>query len=693
MEGSASGGTGDSLQDEARRRLDAGDPRSALTLAESVLASARATSRPEKLGPAAQLMGECLYVVGDVAAAWPLAEEAVRVDEARGDDVSLGSALNLLGVLQITLGQLPEAILGLRRSHELRAAALGVDHPDTIESQNNLAVALFRAGQQAEAIALHEDSLARCERALGEGHRRTAETLNALAVKVEGQPGGAERSRALYERALASAELGIGPESDLVARLLANLGMAFMNLGQADRAGPMLERALALHELHFGPNSRWTAVVLDAIGNLAASDERHEEAREAFERAFLIRMDELGPTDDETLDAAIGLMGALNGLAMARDGGLDEGLMAEATAVFQSVIALRPELAPSFLAGARVGADEAVVQLRNAASRIGARRTPDTRLLAARGRADDLLAESDLAFVAGDLGRAQDRVREAIGLLETAFGADSTLLVEPLRRLRLVLRMAGTETEVLPILKRVAGILAGAYGDAHPMAVRALGEQYWQELREYGLAGGHETAQRIRDLAGRTLGEANPVVLLVADAIERTRATLPPGARPDEVALSVRRERFLAAPNPLADELLDGLHTVDWPRLEHAYGRAVDTPIHLRVLLADDDRLRADAAQLLGDSLLYEGSSYSATAPAMRFVLRLVEDVRVPGRANLIELLAAGHRAAAGEPALAAQLGDLPALLGRLAASDPDASVVEAAVGALRAVRGSTASD
>ena len=683
----------ESLYAEARRRLDEGDPRSAKRLAEQVLATARGSSRPEQLGPAAQLLGECLFVVGDLEAANPLAQEALRIDESRGDAAAIGMDLNLLGVIQISTGELDLALDTLRRSYDLRAESLGPEHEDSIESLNNLAAGLWRAGQQQQSIELHQEALRRCERYLGEAHRRTAETLNALAVKVGASPEGNEQARELYERALAAAELALGPDTDLVARLLANLGVAYLNLEQPERAAPMLMRALELHELHFGPTSRWTAVVLAAIGELASGQGRHREAQEAFERAFLIRIEELGATDGETLDAAIGVMGSLNELAIGDSGELDEGVMAEATALFQSVIALRPELAPPFLNGGNVGAAEAAVQLRNVASRMLARRTPDTRMVAARERADALLADGDVAFVAGDLRHAEDRVREAIGLLETAFGPGSTLLVEPLRVLRLILRLAGAETEVLSILERIASILAGAYGEAHPLAVRALGEQYWQELREYGLAGGRETAQRIRDLAGRAMGEANPAVLLVSEAIERTRESLPPDARPDEVPLSVRRERFLSAPHAVADELLSDLDAVGWPTLEHAYGKAVDTPIHIRVLLAEDDRLRQDALQLLAESVLHQESAFSATAPAMRFVRRLLHDDRVPGRAGLVELLGRAHRAANGDPALAGELGDLPGMLSRLAATDRDTAVVEAAVEALRVVRGVAGAD
>jgi tetratricopeptide (TPR) repeat protein len=673
-----------SLAGEARRRLDGGDPGSARLLAERALARARELDRPDEIGPAAQLLGECLYAIGDVAAAWPLAEEALRVDEARGDAAAIGMDLNLLGVLQITVGQVDDALETLRRSYDLRLATLGEDHEDTIESLNNVGVALFRSGDADQAIRTHADALRRCERALGEGHRRTAETLNALAVKVEALPDGAARSQELYERALASAELALGLDADLVARLAANVGMARMNAGDRDGARPMLDRALELHERHFGPGSRWTAHVLEAQGHLANAEERHADARRAFERAFVIRVEELGAADPETLEAAVGLLATLGALS-----GESDEAAAEATALYMPLIVLRPDLANPFFAGAPTDPSAAGAQLRAIAGRVASRMAPDADQIAARQRADALIAEADAAHLAGDLGTAADRLREAIALLEAAYGAQSTLLVEPLHRLRLVLRMAGTETEVLGILERIAAILAGAYGSGHPLAVRALGEQYWQERREYGPAGGRDTQQRVRVLMEGTLGTSNPLVAMLGKLIDAADADLPLGAQPDAEPLSVRRERFLAEPHPVAEELLADLASVPWPSLEHAYAAALDTPQHLRVLVTDDERLRSDALDLLGESLLHQGTTYPATAPAMRFMRRLALDPRVPGRAALIDMLAAGHVAADmnDDADLRVALGDIPELLSRLAASDPDPAVVEGAVTTLEMMR------
>jgi tetratricopeptide (TPR) repeat protein len=340
---------------EARRRLDAGDPKSAHLLAQRALDAGRSQGSRETTASAAHLVGEALYVLGDLEAARPLAEEALRAHEELGRGAAIAADLNLVGVLDLTEGRTDEAVVALRRSLDLRTEELGLDDAETIESLNNLAVALWRGGDEVEALRLHEEALERCERSLGEDHRRTAETLNALAVKLPARPGQERRARQLSERALASAEAALGPDSELVARMLANVATTRMNDGELEAAGPLLERSLELHERHFGPMSRWTAYVLSFAAEHAWAEGRFEDSRGFFERVFVIRMAESGPTDPETLDAALGLMnvlGELGGAAHLVRESPEASPGADAlelmTAFYLPLIALHPDLQGAF---------------------------------------------------------------------------------------------------------------------------------------------------------------------------------------------------------------------------------------------------------------------------------------------------------------------------------------------------------
>lgn len=85
--------------------------------------------------------------------------------------------------------------------------------------------------------------------------------------------------------------------------------------------------------------------------------------------------------------------------------------------------------------------------------------------------------------------------------------------------------------------------------------------------------------------------------------------------------------------------------TVDWGRLEHAYGPAIDTPEHLRALRSSDAEARAAALEHLDVAVLHQGFPQTATAPAVRAVTALLADGRAhPDMAEpLLEFL--GHAA------------------------------------------------
>jgi tetratricopeptide (TPR) repeat protein len=674
------------LLGEARRRIEAGDPTSARRLAERALAMARESGSPRAVASSAQILGECLFVIGDVDGARVLAGEALQLDEATGDPAALAADLNLVGVVHLTAGQNDAALPILQRSYDLRTSALGPQHEETIESLNNLAVAHWRSGAQDLAIATHEEALRRCESALGESHRRTAETLNALAVKLQSLPDGAGRARQLYERGLAAAEAALGPDSELVARLLVNVATARIDDGDVDGTAALLDRALALHERHFGSTSRWTAWPLDTQGNLALIEGRPEDARRAFERAFVIRMNELGPTDPETLDAAIGLATAL--------GSIDGPGMGEATAIYLPVMALQPDedtggLPRSALPDPR----DAELQLRRIAASLEQRLQTDPAQAAAISRAGELEAQADAAYLSGDTGVASDRLREAIALREVARGGGDPSLVEPLHRLKLVLRVGDLERGVMPILERIHAILVDAYGELHPLTIRALAELYWQQRREFGPAGGRETADRILQQVETALGSDSPAANLLGQVLRAARAEMPAGVEPWDEALSARRERILSAPSPIAEELLSEVVAIRWATLQHAFGPAIDTPRHLRLLLAHDDQVRDDALDLLGESLLHQGSVYTATVPAMRAVRRLAGDRRVPGRHRLVAFLMGGVEASRGAEGPSADelrsvLADLPTLLRLLVSADGEPAVTQAAAQALAELEG-----
>lgn len=72
-----------------------------------------------------------------------------------------------------------------RQIHELRILCLGHDHLHTLVSQNNLAIELFKEGDQSVAIDLMADCLQRRAHALGLHHQHVMDTQSNLATFYE----------------------------------------------------------------------------------------------------------------------------------------------------------------------------------------------------------------------------------------------------------------------------------------------------------------------------------------------------------------------------------------------------------------------------------------------------------------------------------------------------------------------------
>jgi tetratricopeptide (TPR) repeat protein len=88
---------------------------------------------------------------------------------------------------------------------------LGADHPTTLTSRSNLAAAYARAGRLAEAVEMHQQTLADRERVLGPDHPTTLTSCHNLAAAYA-RSGQLRESIACYKRTLAGRKRVLGPD-------------------------------------------------------------------------------------------------------------------------------------------------------------------------------------------------------------------------------------------------------------------------------------------------------------------------------------------------------------------------------------------------------------------------------------------------------------------------------------------------
>ena len=92
----------------------------------------------------------------------------------------MGSEMCIRDRAYHSVGDLARAIELFERGLADRERVLGPDHPNTLTSRSNLAVAYLSVGDLPRAIELFERTLADYERVLGPDHPHTLEVRGCL---------------------------------------------------------------------------------------------------------------------------------------------------------------------------------------------------------------------------------------------------------------------------------------------------------------------------------------------------------------------------------------------------------------------------------------------------------------------------------------------------------------------------------
>jgi HEAT repeat protein len=90
----------------------------------------------------------------------------------------------------------------------------------------------------------------------------------------------------------------------------------------------------------------------------------------------------------------------------------------------------------------------------------------------------------------------------------------------------------------------------------------------------------------------------------------------------------------------MGDNLFTGLDEIDWAGMQHAYGRAVEVPGLLRRLIDPDPAVRERALDYMYGVVHHQQNVYPCTLATIPFLLRIAERSDMPGRPDVVRLLA-----------------------------------------------------
>lgn len=257
------------------------------------------TAAQEEIAKQVELINttvEKLYGQGKHAEAMVQAERAVELGESGlgVDHPITGTSLNQLALLHQTLGAFDKALPLYQRSLEIAEKANGVDHPVTSLRLNNLASLHEAMGAYAKALPLYQRALAIAEKALGPEHPETGKYLNNLAG-LHRAMGAYDKALPLFQRTLAIAEKTLGAEHPTTGTRLNNLAVLHFGMGMLDKALPFSQRALAITEKVQGPEHPSTGISLNNLAGLYQAMGAYDNALPLLQRALAITEKAQGP--------------------------------------------------------------------------------------------------------------------------------------------------------------------------------------------------------------------------------------------------------------------------------------------------------------------------------------------------------------------------------------------------------------
>jgi eukaryotic-like serine/threonine-protein kinase len=240
------------------------------------------------------------------------------------------------------------------RALESRLNRLGEEHPETLQSKDQLGWILARQAHDADAEKLERQVLAGEERLsepesllalaakdhlaiilLHQGHYNEAEKLERDAINSETNRLGSENLLRLqsmnhlgimlsaqgrygeaeqeYRQVLELERRALGPDHPETLKAQGNLAVAVQNQGRLADAEQLYREAVAGNQRVFGPEHQNTARVMESLALLLISELRSAEGEKILRQVLEIRSRTLGPDHPDTLNAKYNLAELLGG--------------------------------------------------------------------------------------------------------------------------------------------------------------------------------------------------------------------------------------------------------------------------------------------------------------------------------------------------------------------------------------------
>ena len=180
-----------------------------------------------------------------------------------GTPIALSEVVALANIL-LDHDELDEAEQVLNEAIGHARPLLGDDHPWLARLQATRGRVFYEQSNYVAAEADLRAALVVLERSVGEGSPQVGGVLNGLAVLLDEQRR-FDEAAPLFERAAANYRASLGPRHAEVAKVLHNLGLLQLEIGDTEQAIINLEEAKAIRYELFGTRSAQVGWIEDAV--------------------------------------------------------------------------------------------------------------------------------------------------------------------------------------------------------------------------------------------------------------------------------------------------------------------------------------------------------------------------------------------------------------------------------------------
>jgi serine/threonine-protein kinase len=194
-----------------------------------------------------------------------VAQGVARARQFSGQPELQAQMLDVLGRVEMQLGELARAKDLLTESLEIRRKLLGDDHPDVVASLQPLGDVYFHEADYPKALELRQQLLARDRALYGNNDARTVGAMYDLAAVMHAQ-GQFKEARPIFDEWMASIARTPAETTAARAEQLVSASNILEYSGQLERGEQLLRDALAIYRAMYGPRHPEVASTLNELG-------------------------------------------------------------------------------------------------------------------------------------------------------------------------------------------------------------------------------------------------------------------------------------------------------------------------------------------------------------------------------------------------------------------------------------------